>query len=338
MRKLISLFCSLIFVCAVFVAGWYVAQAEDRLAPLSVLTQVNTSFTYQGFLEDTGSHAVGTYDFLFQLYDDPSAGVQVGGDNVRGDVAVTKGVFTVALDFGAVFDGRALWLQVDVRPGASTGSYTILLPRQLLTGVPYALSLRPGAVIKNASGTGRGLEVWSNASTSSGTSLWVENDNPTSGIALWARAQGTDATIISSNSSTGALFKGFGGNGGEHEFIVGNNGDIWTAGNYLQALASHGSVKAGAIVYCNSEYSTLYDFFNNVSGTMWVVDGPSTGYCYIEVGFDLVNQYWVTSNVHLTYISLPFCEIDPGNQYRFKCRTVDLDGNPIDGVFHLLVY
>jgi len=338
MRKMIVLSISFLLISMMIAAGWYSVRAENQPAPSAVLTQVNTAFTYQGFLEDAGSPASGSYDFLFQLFDDPSAGVQVGGDSVRGDVSVVQGVFTASLDFGAVFDGKALWLQVAVRPGTSTGSYTILLPRQLLTGVPYALSLRPGAVIKNTLGSGHGLEVWSNAATHTGTSLWVENDNSTSGIALWARAQGTDATIVSTNSSNGALFKGFGGNGGEHEFIVGNNGDIWTAGNYFQALTSHGSVKAGAMVYCNSEYSTLYTFFNNVSGTMWVVNGPSTGYCYIEVGFDLVDQYWVTSNNSLSWITFPTCEIDPGNQYRFKCRTVDLDGNPIDGAFQLLVY
>lgn len=64
------------------------------------------------------------------------------------DVAVSDGLFTVELDFGAVFDGVALWLEIAVRPGASTGGYTILSPRQPLTAAPYALGMRPGAVIR----------------------------------------------------------------------------------------------------------------------------------------------------------------------------------------------
>ncbi|NJN83802.1 MAG: hypothetical protein HC802_17030 [Caldilineaceae bacterium] len=56
------------------------------------------------------------------------------------DVAVVDGLFTVALDFGNVFDGRALWLEIKVRPGASSGGYTLLAPRQALLATPYALN------------------------------------------------------------------------------------------------------------------------------------------------------------------------------------------------------
>ena len=55
-----------------------------------------------------------------------------------GDKVVVDGNFSVELDFGDVFDGRALWLQVGVRPGASIGIYTTLIPRQALTAAPYA--------------------------------------------------------------------------------------------------------------------------------------------------------------------------------------------------------
>lgn len=338
MNKKIGLLISLILVCTIFTAGWFAARAEPLSAPLQVLTQVNTSFSYQGYLEDAGSAAQGAYDFILRLYDDPSAGSQVGGDNIRGDVGVVKGVFTVTLDFGSVFDGRALWLELAVRPGASTGSYTILLPRQLLTGVPYALSLRPGAVIQNTSGTGRGLEVWSNAATHLGTSLWVENDNPTSGIALWGKAQGNDATIISSNTSTGALFKGFGGDGGEHEFIVENNGDLWTDGDVSQSLDARGLAKAGAMVYCDSTSATLYGYFNNVTGGMAVVNGATPGYCYINFGFNIGTRFWIVSNASVTDITLPSCSYDPGFDFRLWCRTVKLDGSSYGGMFNILVY
>jgi hypothetical protein len=43
----------------------------------------------------------------------------------------------VQLDFGAVFDGTALYLEIGVRP-ASGGAYTTLAPRQALTATPYA--------------------------------------------------------------------------------------------------------------------------------------------------------------------------------------------------------
>jgi hypothetical protein len=117
-------------------------------APQAPATQVSTAFTYQGKLVDGGSPANGSYDFLFSPFDDASGGVQVADSQIREDVAVVDGYFTVTLDFGTgLFEGDARWLEVDVRPGASTGSHTTLSPRTLLTGVPYALALRPGAVI-----------------------------------------------------------------------------------------------------------------------------------------------------------------------------------------------
>ena len=54
------------------------------------------------------------------------------------DLTVTDGGFTTQLDFGSVFDGTALWLEVGVRDGVSTGGYTVLSPRQELTAAPFA--------------------------------------------------------------------------------------------------------------------------------------------------------------------------------------------------------
>lgn len=105
-------------------------------APLS------TSFTYQGRLTDGGSPADGNYDFEFKLYDAESNGGQVGEPNPKPDVAVQDGYFTVELDFGDVFDGTALWLEVGVRTGDSDGAFTVLGPRQKLTATPYALHAR----------------------------------------------------------------------------------------------------------------------------------------------------------------------------------------------------
>ncbi len=117
-------------------------------APDAPNAPVSTAFTYQGRLTDGGSPANGVYDLRFSLFDDASAGAQVGSTVTVDDVPVSGGYFTVALDFGAtVFQGAARWLKVEVRPGASAGSYTALTPRTALAGVPYALSLRPGATV-----------------------------------------------------------------------------------------------------------------------------------------------------------------------------------------------
>ena len=87
---------------------------------------LGTGFTYQGKLTDGGAPANGTYDFEFKLYNDLSAGSQVGSTVSQGGVTVTDGLFTVQLDFGAVFDGTALFLGIGVKLGGSAGAYTTL--------------------------------------------------------------------------------------------------------------------------------------------------------------------------------------------------------------------
>ena len=103
-------------------------------APLS------TAFTYQGLLNSGGAAVNGTTDLTFTLYDEASGSNPVGTSNVVSDLSISNGVFTVTLDFGAgAFNGTARWLEIAVRPGASTGSYTKLTPRQALTATPFAL-------------------------------------------------------------------------------------------------------------------------------------------------------------------------------------------------------
>lgn len=99
---------------------------------------VGNQFTYQGKLQKDATPYTGTADLLFRLYDDVGAGAQVGVDVTLAGVVVTDGLFTVELDFGAVFDGTALWLECQVQtPGDA--DYTALAPRQSLSATPYAL-------------------------------------------------------------------------------------------------------------------------------------------------------------------------------------------------------
>lgn len=99
-----------------------------------------TAFTYQGKLTDAGSPANGLYDFTFKLFATPGGAIQLGSDVLRGDVQATAGIFTVSLDFGqGPFNSPSAYLEILVRPGASTGAYTTLTPRQQLTTSPYSI-------------------------------------------------------------------------------------------------------------------------------------------------------------------------------------------------------
>ena len=102
-------------------------------------TPQGTSFTYQGRLADAGTPADGAFDLQFILYDAAVGGSQVGPIVLRDDVVVTGGLFTVSLDFGASFGGNRRWLDVSVRPGAATGPFTPVVPRQEISSAPSAL-------------------------------------------------------------------------------------------------------------------------------------------------------------------------------------------------------
>ena len=101
---------------------------------------VGSAFTYQGRLTDGGAPASGVYDLEFQLFDASAGGSQIGSTQLKDDVSVAEGFFTVTLDFGAAaFAGSARWLSIGVRPGSSTGAFTMLSARQELKPSPNAV-------------------------------------------------------------------------------------------------------------------------------------------------------------------------------------------------------
>jgi hypothetical protein len=101
---------------------------------------VGTAFTYQGQLKEGGVPADGVdYDFRFRLFDDPTAGTQVGDALFFNNETVENGLFAVQLDFGTgIFTGDALWLEVGVKR-QPLDPFTVLSPRQPLNATPYAL-------------------------------------------------------------------------------------------------------------------------------------------------------------------------------------------------------
>src|SRR5512139_4106196 len=102
------------------VAGLATAKEPQPEGPLT------TAFTYQGRLtDDSGAPINSSCDFQFTLWDDPLGGSQVGPLLEPAGVVVTGGLFTVQLDFGAVFDGTALWLEVAVQCGGAGGYATL---------------------------------------------------------------------------------------------------------------------------------------------------------------------------------------------------------------------
>lgn len=101
---------------------------------------LGSTFTYQGQLTESGQPATGLFDLQACLYDSLAATSPVACAPDLDDVPVENGLFTVALDFGtSVFTGQQRYLELRVRPGDGIGSFTPLLPRQLVRATPEAL-------------------------------------------------------------------------------------------------------------------------------------------------------------------------------------------------------
>lgn len=181
---------------------------------------MGTAFTYQGSLKDGAAAAEGDFDFEFQLFDAATGPGAVGPTlsfdvNGSGSVAVSKGVFTVELDFGgASFPGAARFLEIRVRPEdpTDTSPFTTLSPRVPIRPVPYSLFAEVAEDANNAlfaADAGRldGADstdfVLKSGATMSGALSIV---GPTGGSSLAVPTGAIDASEISDEPGGASVF------------------------------------------------------------------------------------------------------------------------------------
>src|SRR5687768_4815524 len=96
-----------------------------------------TEITYRGRLMVNGSSVSGAYDFKFTPWDATTGGNKFNTET-RINVPVDNGYYTVNLDFGDIFPGDDRFLEIMYSP-AGAGTYDVISPRDLITGVPYAI-------------------------------------------------------------------------------------------------------------------------------------------------------------------------------------------------------
>lgn len=115
------------------------AGAPEPMGVQAVDATVGHSFSYQGVLEEDGQPVTGDREMIFQLHVSDACTAPIGSD-ITLTVPVNEGLFQADLDFPhSTFNGQALWLETTVE-GTSIGC-------QPLQTAPYAMSLRPGAVV-----------------------------------------------------------------------------------------------------------------------------------------------------------------------------------------------
>ncbi|MCD6531264.1 hypothetical protein J7K99_02330 [bacterium] len=128
-------------------------------------TDIPRAINYQGKLYDSGGPANGTYDFQVALYDASTDGTELWVKTFD-DVNVNYGLFSLVLEnsdggtnISQILTQNAdLWIEVRVRPGSSTGSYTGLGSREELLASPWAITIADDAINEDKIdwGTGSG--------------------------------------------------------------------------------------------------------------------------------------------------------------------------------------
>jgi hypothetical protein len=213
------------------------ATAQANPSPVSPATGPQaangTAFTYQGRLTDGGAAANGAYDFQFILYNAAVGGAQTGPIVTQNDVPVSGGLFNTTLDFGAVFNGTALYLEIAVRPGSSGGSYTPLSPRQALTPAPYAHYATRAGIAASATSAQTATSAISAQTAIMATSAQTATSAISAQTAITATA--LILPFTGSASSSGTLFgvtntgtgqaAEFGSDSGFVTLFVGNSGE-----------------------------------------------------------------------------------------------------------------
>jgi hypothetical protein len=292
---------------------------------------------YQGRLLESGASANGTRSMTFRLYNLAVGGTILWGEGPE-SVQVTHGLFSTVLGDSValnpnIFD-QALWLEIVVEG--------VTLPRQPLMGSPYALSLAPNADVTGDTmslesllfltntGSGRVINAIGNGSGSLNPTLRSQNQDA-AGIAHYALNDSSDATILAENDGAGPLFKGFGGDGGDEEFRLDNDGSLW------QARTADGLAKAAAYVNCSNSAPSILRSFTTLGAAISVVAGAVVGDCIIDFGAQIDDRYFVVSAFSTSGPRAVTCRWG-GSTAQLWCRRWDEAGDGQNGNIMVVIY
>jgi hypothetical protein len=297
-----------------------VGDAEPQ-GVVSISATVGSKFSYQGVLKENDSPVSGSRDMTFRLYSDETCTTQLGSDIDKPGVQVTNGLFNVELQVvHSTINGQGLWLQVEV-DDTQIGCQEIL-------PVPYALSLRPGALIQGAE--------------SSIKLAYLNEGQVSTEVGVEAISLGTDINTVYYGLHGVGTDYGVLGSSPNGSGIYGsstNGAALYGNGDVKQNLPGNGLVKAAVYVDCNDDFLlSCIRSFNNVNNQgVFCSPGNSDGRCTIDFGFDVNERYWVASAVGGFGYGVT-CELGSSNQELDCVRWSGADGTGLDGNIMVLVY
>jgi hypothetical protein len=259
------------------------AAAALTFAVSPLAAQTDTTFTYQGSLNENGGAASGAFDLQFLLFDALSGGNQAGSTIVMNDVPVTDGLLTTELDFGtAAFNNESRWLEIMVEG-------VTLSPRQPITRSPYSIQTR-GIFVDENNNVGIGtstpsnpLHVESSASTvinahatadeGAGSAVYARNDSTSGrGVYGWATADsGTTDGVRGDNRSTSGR--------GVYGFASAESGNTEGVRGVVRSTSGRG-VFGRASASSGTTYGVYGDSFSSAGAGVYGEASASTGFAY----------------------------------------------------------
>src|ERR1043166_1832593 len=252
---------------------------------LSTLHAQTTAFSYQGRLNDSGSPASGTYDLRFTIFDALASGNAVAGPLTNATVAVSNGLFTVLLDFGAsAFPGADRFLELGVRPNGSAAAYTTLAPRQPVLPVPYAIQAA-NALNAATAATAAGLSGTLPASRLPPNVALLNGNQTFTGASVFNNATGAFHGVFSGNGAGVTNVNLISANSGGAIICPAANAGTFLPGSSLAVGANPESVASADVngdgkldlISANYSANTLSVLTNNGSGGFGLSSSPAVG-------------------------------------------------------------
>lgn len=254
------------------------------LATAPVIAQ-RTEFIYQGRIQDGSGSVNGSIDAQFALFDDETAGNQVSSIVQVPGIAVNDGLFTTELDFGDVFNGQQLYLEVAIDgDGLGTGDDpTTMTPRVKFTKVPeamYAMNAGRAEVATSIEVDGDGGLSIQDATDSSGQNIGDPSPSLVGGSSINQILDGAAGAVIVGGGDPDQGFAPFPNLiFDDHGFIGTGRGNVVGSNDGDASSATHSSVLNGAGNNVSSSYSVIAGgFLNSIT--------DNADYSIIGAGFE----------------------------------------------------
>lgn len=230
------------------------------LAALSMPAEgfVGTAFTYQGEIKSGGTPVTAPdADIRIRPWDSAVGGLPLAGAVTHLAVPLSAGTFSVDLDFGAIFSGADVYLEIEVAVPAG-GGFVPLAPRQLVMPTPYAMhatDLANGGLGASytapVSFTNAG-NSFTGSHTGNGSGLTSLNaSNLSSGVLPSGRLSGAYANVLNLTNAANTYNGTFTGSGAG---LTNINASNITSGTLSDArLSSNVALKNAANIFTQNQ-------------------------------------------------------------------------------------